>query len=71
MNCINCDRNYLRKIFSRCLGESATTEDGLNKFDKICLQSGDPRNPLSIALSMSENDCNTCEKFKTYYQDFI
>lgn len=71
MNCINCDENYLRKIFSNCLRESRSTEEGLNRFDRVCSQSGDPRNPLTIALSMSENNCSSCRNYQKYYQEFI
>lgn len=70
MNCISCDRNYLYKIFKR-LNTGINSAEGLRKFDNLCLQSGDPRNPLMIIQSMYSNDCKICEEFRKYYVDYI
>ena len=71
MNCKECKDNYLRKIFMECLKQSSTTEEGLNKFDRICLQSGDPRNPLTIVSSMSNNECSRCREYEKYYKNYM
>lgn len=71
MDCKTCDQNYLRKIFLNCLEKSSSTEEGLAKFDRICEQSNDPRNPLSIAISVNKNTCDECKKYMKYYKDII
>ena len=70
-NCKNCDKNYLYKIFTRCMNYYDNTNDALDKFDKICLRSGDPRNPLSIITSMYNYRCDDCEKYREYYNNYI
>lgn len=71
MDCKECTNNYLRKIFMDCLKQSNTTEEGLNKFDRICVKSGDPRNPLTIVSSMSNNNCDDCKAYASYYTNFM
>lgn len=71
MKCEDCENNYLHKIFKKCMKESKTTDYGLIKFDKICAELNDPRNPLTIIYSMYNGNCKECESFKKYYIEFI
>ena len=47
-NCKNCDKNYLYKIFTRCMNYYDNTNDALDKFDKICLRSGEIQGTLYL-----------------------
>ena len=61
MDCNNCKDNYLGKIFKKCMKESDIYSEVLEKFDRICLKSEDPRSSL----------CEECKKYRKYYEEYL
>ncbi len=71
MNCKNCKDNYLLKIFQQCMNHHEVYNDALEEFTYICTRCKDPRSSVMILYSISDNDCETCKKFKEYYKSFL
>lgn len=67
--CLECEDNYLLKLFNKCMIECKLTDDAIVKFDRVCFRTGDPRSPIAIIRSLHENTCNECIKYRKYYQD--
>lgn len=70
MDCIKCENNYLHKIYVK-INNRINSSERLERFDNLCNQSGDPRNPLMIIKSMYSNDCDSCNQYKKYYEKFL
>lgn len=71
MNCRKCNDNYLYRLFRYCLNTYSPTEESLRMFDKYCIESGDPRNPLTILSMMYTNKCENCRAYSKYYESII
>lgn len=71
MECRSCEENYLHKIYRQCVSKHSNINDALENFDMICMRSGDPRSPLTIAKAISSNNCEECKHFKRYYENLI
>lgn len=71
MECRNCSNNYLYKLFGYCLNTYSPVELALEKFDKYCVDSGDPRNLLTILSTMYNNTCDNCKLYSKYYDNIL
>ena len=71
MDCKNCKKNYLLKIYNTCINNHDIFNDGLEEFHNICTRSNDPRSSVMILYSLMNNDCETCEKYRELYKRFI
>ena len=71
MDCNNCKDNYLGKIFKKCMKESDIYSEVLEKFDRICLKSEDPRSSLLIFCALHSNTCEECKKYRKYYEEYL
>lgn len=70
--CKECRDNYLYKIYIGCLAayDGDVKQAGIY-FNRIIMNSKDPRPILVLINSMINGDCTECEKYRELYESYI
>lgn len=69
MDCKNCNNNYLYRIFRNCQKLYGSGIESIKKFDEICCQHGDYRDPVKLLYAIKSGNCDECNKYKDLYAD--